>query len=137
MEHSMSSSMEQLLLARGSGLWFFRRCRHDVAVSRCWANLWCGFDRFAAVLCHTGRLGWQLDRAFARLEPSEFFGRPGDSPERGAKIRQVDQRQQQSGDPEDMHMREERDQPQDGDDLELYFLAFVSHVLGQRMQSKV
>jgi hypothetical protein len=48
------------------------------------------------------------------------------------KIRQVDKRQQQTGNPENVHVGEERYQTQNGDDLELKL--FVAQTFGQRMQ---
>jgi hypothetical protein len=61
----------------------------------------------------------------------------GDAAHRRAEIRQVDQGQQQSRNPEDMHVGEKRNQAEDGDDLELQLLRFVRHALGQAVQFPV
>ena len=78
--------------------------------------------------------GSQFRRAAARLYAGDFFSGFGDASERAAKIRQVDQRKQQTGYPENMHMREKRDKAQYGDNLKLYFLRLMRHPLGQSVQ---
>ena len=54
-----------------------------------------------------------------------------------AEIRKIDQREQQARDPEQMHMGEERQKSQDGDDLKLQFLRLVRHPFGQRVQTQI
>src|SRR5262245_1048205 len=60
-----------------------------------------------------------LDRALARLEPSHLLDRSRNAFERVAEVGDVDQGQHQAGDPEDVHVREQRDEAEHGDDLEL------------------
>src|SRR4051812_49884428 len=60
--------------------------------------------------------------------------RVGDAAYRRAEIGQVDHREQQARDPEDMQVSEKRDQAENGDDLELQLVRFVRHALGQAVQ---
>jgi hypothetical protein len=55
----------------------------------------------------------------------------------GAEVGKVDQRQQKCRDPEQMYVREERQQAQDRDNFELQFLRLMGHSLRQRMEPKV
>ena len=56
--------------------------------------------------------------------------------ERGPEIRKIDESQQQSRNPEDVHVREEGQQTEHCDDLELQLMALVGHALRQRMQAQ-
>ena len=67
----------------------------------------------------------------------DLLDRTRDAAQWRAKVRKVDHRKQQARDPEQMHMGEQRQKPQDGDDLELQFLRLVSHPLGQRVQLQI
>ena len=60
-------------------------------------------------------------RASARLQAGHPLDRACDAAKEAAKIGNVDERKQQSCDPENMHVREESKQAQDCDDLELDF----------------
>src|SRR5262249_53549583 len=55
---------------------------------------------------------------------------------RAAEIGKVDQRQQQTGNPEDVLVREQGNEAQHGDDLELQLVAPVRDALGQGVQSE-
>jgi hypothetical protein len=53
-----------------------------------------------------------------------------------AEVRNIDERKNQTDDPKDVHMRKQRDQSQDRNDLELNLLRFVGYALRQSMQPK-
>ena len=78
----------------------------------------------------------QLDRTLAGFKTGHFFGRSGDPAERVAEIWKVDQRKQQASYPEDVHVREESNEAQDGDNFKLDLVRFVGHSFGQGMQAK-
>ena len=94
------------------------------------------FDGIAFASCsHFG------SRQFAsglrlRRTACDLLDRSRDAAEERTDIGKLDQRQQQSGNPKRMYMGEKREQPEDGDDLKLYFLRLVRHALRQRVQSK-
>jgi hypothetical protein len=75
--------------------------------------------------------------ARARPHAGHPLNRARDAAKKATEVGKVDKRQQQSGDPENVHVREESNQSQDCDNLELHFLALVRYLLGQRMQSQV
>ena len=54
--------------------------------------------------------------------------------ERRAEVGDLDERQDQADDPEDVQVGEQGDQAQDRHDLHLHFLGLVREVLGQRVQ---
>ena len=62
--------------------------------------------------------------------------RPGDPAQRPSEVGKVDQGEQQASHPEDVHVGEEGQQAQHGDDLELQLVGLVRHALGQRVQAK-
>ena len=64
----------------------------------------------------------------------ELLYRPGDPLQRRLKIGQIDDRQKQAGDPERMDVREQRQQAEHGDDLELQLL--VAQPFRQGMKSE-
>ena len=72
--------------------------------------------------------------ALPRCDLRDLLQRPRHAAQRSAEVRQVDERQQKTRHPEDVLMREERDQAQHGHDLELQLLALVGDPLGQRVQ---
>ena len=76
-------------------------------------------------------------RARAGLHTGHPLDRARDAPQEATEVGKVDERQQQPGDPENVHVREESNQAQDCDNFELHFLALVRYVLGQRMQAEV
>ena len=82
-------------------------------------------------------VGRCFDPALAWLHAGQSFDRAGDTGQEIAEIGNVDEGNQQPDDPENMHVREERDQAETGDELELNFLCLVRDVLGQRMQAEV
>src|SRR5580704_1736276 len=90
--------------------------------------------RGVVICCDRVRL--YSGRAFAQLDAGEFLDRPRDSPQRRAKIGKFNEREYQADHPENMHMREQRDQAQDGDDLELQLLRPMRHPLGQRVEAE-
>lgn len=53
-----------------------------------------------------------------------------------SEIRQIDHRQQQASDPENLNMGEHGEQAQDGDDLILHLLMILCDVFRQVMQSQ-
>ena len=73
-------------------------------------------------------------RPLAGRDAGELLERPGHPAERGAEIGQVDHREQQARDPEEMDMREERQEAQHRDDFHLKLLGLVRHALGQAVQ---
>jgi hypothetical protein len=73
-------------------------------------------------------------RNFARHCPGDRLERSGDPAERVPEVRQIDYGEQKARYPEDVHVREEGDQAEDGDDLELEFMSLVGDALGKRMQ---
>jgi len=75
-------------------------------------------------------------RASSWLDTGDFLNRSGDPTEWAAKIRQVDQRQEQARDPKDMHVCEQRDKAQDRDHLELHLVGLMRYSIGQSMQVK-
>ena len=77
-----------------------------------------------------------LLRSLARLEPGKPFRRSGDTIERAAEIREIDECQQQTRDPEDVHVGEEGKQAQHGDDLELQLVPAMGHALGQGVDAQ-
>src|SRR5215510_302156 len=111
----MSSSMEPLLLAclRVLGL----RRRPGGALAFPGGRI--GLERRLALFVNrTGRSnGFRrlLEKVFARLYAGDFLGGCRDPREWRAKIRQIDQRKQQTRDPKNVHMREQGNETQDGD----------------------
>lgn len=79
---------------------------------------------------------WHVVRACAWFHTSHLLNRSRDAAKETAKIRDVDECQQQTGDPEDVHVREEREQAEDGNDLELDLMPLVRHALRQRVQAQ-
>src|SRR3954464_2087424 len=74
--------------------------------------------------------------SFARCDARYQFNRAGDAEQRSTEIGKVHQGEEQAGHPEDMLMREESQQAQDGDDFELQLLRFVSHPLRKSVQTQ-
>src|SRR5947209_1293126 len=123
----MSSSMERLLFARPCELGFRRRPRRAFAFPRgC-----IGLERCSTLFINrTGGSSSSvhlLERVFARLYAGNFLGGCRNPAERCAEIGQIDQRKQQARYPENVHMREQRNKTQDGDDLELQLLGSMRH----------
>ena len=79
---------------------------------------------------------WRVDIALARLEPGELLGRSRNAVERSAKVGQLDHRQHEADDPEDVHVREQRDQAEHRDDLGLHLVGLVREVFGQGVQAE-
>src|SRR5262245_6480354 len=128
--------MERLLFVCPRVLWFRRRPGRTLALP-------CGrigLDRrFTFLVDGTGRSDCSrclLQSVFARLYASDFLSRCRDTPQWRAKIRQVDQRKQQTRYPKNVHMCEERNETQDSDKLELQLVGLMRHALGQGMQPK-
>src|SRR5579863_5156562 len=97
----------------------------------CELRLYCG-----RIACLFPRKIIRLHRAVAgavgfliRSDACDFCYRLRYLAQGGAKVRKFDQRKYQAYDPEDMHVREERDQAQNSDDLELKLLALVRYSL--------
>src|SRR5262245_41808634 len=127
----MSSSMAELLPPRRNR--FGYRRRRAIALLGTIARIgWC----HSLIVIARDHLLRQLDRTLAGFKPSHFFGRSGDSAERVAEIGEVDQRKQEARYPEDMHVREQSNEAQDGDDLKLDLVRLVRHSLGQGVQAK-
>src|SRR6478609_11995445 len=124
----MSSSMLGFLLSRGSG---FRLCwRYCQNLRPFLVRGRFGLD----VSGFAGRLPSARGRKVGtstRLYPGYFLDRSRDAADRAAEIGQVDEGKQQARDPEDVHVREEREQAQDGYDLELHLVGFVCDPLRQ------
>src|SRR5262245_8632136 len=120
----MSSSMAKLLPPCRNRLGY--RCRRAVALPGSIILIgWC----YGRVVSVRDRLLRQFDRAFAGFKTSHFLGRSGDPAERVAEIGKVDQRKQQAGYPEDVHVREESDEAQDGDNFKLDLVRLMRHSL--------
>src|SRR5882724_11995877 len=66
-----------------------------------------------------------------------FLDRPCDAAQRCAEIGDIDHGKQQPRYPEQVDVRKERQQAQDGYDLELQFLRLVRHALRQAMQPQI
>src|SRR5262249_51533441 len=132
----MSSSMERLLVACPCDLGFRRRPRRAFAFPRDRI----GLERRATFFINrTGRSSRPvhlLGRISARLYASDFLCGCRNPAERCAEIGQVDQRKQQTRDPKNVHMREQRNKTQDSDNLELQLVGSMRHALWQRMQPK-
>src|SRR4030095_17064805 len=127
----MSSSMAELLPPCRNRLGY--RCRRAVALPGSIVRIgWC----YSGVVSVRARLPGQFDRALAGFKTSHFLGRPGDPAERVAEIGKVDQRKQQAGYPEDVHVREEGNETQDGDNFKLVLVGLVRHTLGHGVQAK-
>jgi len=60
-------------------------------------------------------------RALAGRDTGHVLRRPGDSAQRRTKVGKVDDGEQQAGNPEDVLMREQRQEPEHCNDLELQF----------------
>ena len=69
-----------------------------------------------------------------RLDMRNRFNAARNALKRRDDVRKIDQGENQPGDPEQMHVGEQRQQPEDRNDFELQLL--VSETLGQRMQSE-
>lgn len=99
----------------------------------------CGFSRRQCLaadrVLRPTRIGYVV-RACAWFHTSHLLNRARDAAKEAAKIRDVDECQQQTGDPKDVHVREEREQAEDGDDLELDLMPFMRHALRQRVQAQ-
>src|SRR5262245_16187230 len=95
-EQNMSSNMAVLPFLRGTDLFCWRR----------------------TVLV----IGLGGTRLSARRSVRNPLDRTCDALQRRAEIRDVDQGEQQSCDPEDMHVRKERDQAENGHKFELQLL---------------
>jgi hypothetical protein len=72
--------------------------------------------------------------ALARRDAGDLLKGSRDPAERPPEVRNVDQCKQQARHPEDVHVGEEGEQAQYGDDLELQFVGLVRHALGQGVQ---
>jgi hypothetical protein len=57
-------------------------------------------------------------------------------PKRGAEIRHIDKSDHKARNPEGVVMSEQRQQTQNGDNLDLHFLSSVGDPLGQRVQAQ-
>jgi len=71
-----------------------------------------------------------------RLYTGNSFDGACDAAEEATEIRNVDEGQQQARHPENMHVREERYQAEDRNNLELDLVAFVRDALGQCVQAQ-
>ena len=78
-----------------------------------------------------------VDRSRIRRAARDLRDGACDAAQRRAEIGQVDHGQQQPRDPEQMDVGKERQQAENGDDLELQLLRFVRHALGQRVQPQI
>src|SRR6478672_4360480 len=99
----------------------------------------CGFDRGTLRRRQTPLLGavrFGRCLAIGRLNSSDFLDCRADPAEPAAEIRQIDQGKQQARDPENMHMREKRNQAQNRDDLELKLVSPMRNSLRQGVQSE-
>ena len=81
-------------------------------------------------------LGSHPSLPFARLHAGDLFGRSRDPAEGVAEIGHVDHRKQQTRDPEDVHVREERNEAEHGNDFELHLVGLVRDVFGQGVQAE-
>ena len=72
----------------------------------------------------------------ARVQTGEPFGRSGDPVERSPEVRQFDHRDHEARDPEDVHVREERDEAENRNELGLHLVGLVGDVFGQRVQAE-
>ena len=81
----------------------------------------------------SGRLGWIL----FRWNASHLLDRPGDPAQRRAEVRQVDHGEEQADHPEQVVVREQRQQTQHGHDFKLELLRLVGHPLRQRVQVQI
>src|SRR5262245_31709068 len=131
MEQSMSSSMAKLLPPCRNRLGY--RCRRTVALPGSIVRIGCCYSDLVSVGDHLLR---QLDCTLAGVKASHFLRRSSDPAERVAEIGEVDQRQQQTGYPENVHVREQSDESQHRDDFKLDLVCLVGHPLGQGMQAK-
>src|SRR3954462_9778413 len=82
------------------------------------------------------RVTWQLEIAFAGFQARNSLRRSRDTLERCAEVRHLNQRKHESDDPEDVHVREQRDEAEHGDKFGLQLVALVSDVFRQRMQTE-
>src|SRR5215470_14557090 len=80
---------------------------------------WCVRSGAMRLMPHRSDLGGGLFRFRRRWDPCDFLNRTGDAAHERAKIGEIDQREQQSRNPEGVDMREQREQSQYGNDLEL------------------
>src|SRR4026208_869367 len=71
-----------------------------------------------------------------RLDPSDLLDCRADPVEPAADIRQIDQCKQQTRNPENMHMREKRQQSQNRDNLELKLMATMCNSFRKSVQSQ-
>jgi hypothetical protein len=92
--------------------------------------------RFLFSLKRIAGFGGSFFFALGILVASKILERFCHPPKRPSEIRKVDERQNQARNPEDMIVREKRQQTQNCHDLELEFLALVSHTFRQRVQSQ-
>src|SRR5207248_2169541 len=72
-----------------------------------------------------------------RFGVCDLLDRSCDAAQRCAEIGDIDHGKQQSCYPEQVDVREERQQAQNGHDLELQFLRLVRHALREAMQSQI
>src|SRR6478736_1960553 len=75
-----------------------------------------------------------LGLSLAWWDAGNLLQRPGHPAERPSKVGKIDQGKQQASNPEDVHVSEQRQQAQYGDDFELQLMGFVSYALRQRVQ---
>ena len=68
--------------------------------------------------------------------PAIFSSDPAIRRERPSKVGKIDQGEQQASNPEDVHVSEQRQQAQHGDDLELQLMGLVCYALGQGVQAQ-
>src|SRR3954451_19559073 len=98
-------------------------------------RIWPMQRRFGGVLVPHG-ITRRVDIALAGFEAGELLGRPRDAVERSTEIRQLDHRPHEADDPEDVHVRKQRDQAEYRDEFGLHLVGLVRDVFGQRMQAE-
>ena len=87
----------------------------------------------AACTVPSRRLGWVLFRRNA----GHLLDRSGNPAQRRAEVRQVDHGEEQADHPEQVVVREQRQQAQHGHDFKLELLRLVGHPLRQRVQVQI
>ena len=72
--------------------------------------------------------------AFPGRQTGDFFNGARNPSQRRAKVREVDEREDQTRHPEQVDVREQGEKSKHRHDLELYLLGSVRHALGQGVQ---
>lgn len=93
--------------------------------------------RHRVIMRSTSMHGWTFAGPAARRQPRNLLHGSGNPSHRAGKIGNVDQRQKQAADPEEMFAGEHREQAKHAHNFKLDALVPMGQVLGQRMQPKV